>query len=80
MSASCINLDIILGQLRLNNNLKNNKIILNYMLDPNLKSLAQKYLCNKMVCRKCYARLNQNAKNCRKCSSKDLRIKKKLRI
>ena len=50
------------------------------MLDPNLKSLAQKYLCNKMICRKCYARLNKNASNCRKCSSNNLRLKKKLRI
>ena len=49
------------------------------MLDPNLKSLAQKYLCNKMICRKCYARLNKNASNCRKCRSNDLRIKKILK-
>ena len=30
-----------------------------------------------MICRKCYARLNIRAKNCRKCNSSDLRVKKK---
>ncbi len=50
------------------------------MIDPNLKSLAQKYLCNKLICRKCYARLDKTAINCRKCGSKNLRIKKKLKI
>jgi large subunit ribosomal protein L40e len=46
------------------------------MLDPTLKNLAQQNVCNKMICRKCYARLNIRAKNCRKCHSKDLRKKK----
>ena len=49
------------------------------MIDPNLKSLAQKHLCNKMICRNCYARLDKNAKNCRKCNSTNLRIKKKIK-
>ena len=49
------------------------------MIDPNLKSLAESHLCNKKICRKCYARLHKNAVNCRKCSSSDLRNKKKLR-
>ena len=49
------------------------------MIDPTLKTLAQKYLCNKMICRKCYARLDKRAKNCRKCKSSDLRLKKKIR-
>lgn len=31
-----------------------------------LKEIAVKYRCNKMICRKCYARLPQNAHNCRK--------------
>ena len=48
------------------------------MLDPSLKFLAQKYVCNKLICRKCYARLNTKATNCRKCHSKDLRFKKKI--
>ena len=48
------------------------------MLEPNSKHLAQKYLCNKKICRKCYARLHIRAINCRKCHSKDLRIKKKI--
>ena len=48
------------------------------MIEPNSKVLAQKYTCNKMICRKCYARLNKRATICRKCHSKDLRIKKKL--
>lgn len=49
------------------------------MIEPNLKTLAEKYRCNKLICRRCYARLNNRANNCRKCSSTDLRIKKKLR-
>lgn len=49
------------------------------MLEPNLKALAQSYNCDKMICRICYARLNKRAINCRKCSSKNLRLKKKLR-
>jgi len=47
------------------------------MIDPTLKILAQKIKCEKMVCRKCYARLNIKATNCRKCHSTDLRLKKK---
>jgi ribosomal protein L40E len=49
------------------------------MMEPNMKSLAQKYNCDKMICRRCYARLNKRATICRKCSSVDLRIKKKMR-
>ena len=46
------------------------------MIDPNLRKLAEKNKCNKMICRKCYARLNIKAINCRKCHSTDLRKKK----
>uniref|UniRef100_A0ACD5VZB7 Uncharacterized protein n=1 Tax=Avena sativa TaxID=4498 RepID=A0ACD5VZB7_AVESA len=35
-------------------------------LEPNLRILAQKYNENKLVCRKCYARLPARATNCRK--------------
>ena len=49
------------------------------MLDPNLKKLAQKYNCDKKICRVCYARLNIRALNCRKCKSCDLRPKKSLK-
>ena len=49
------------------------------MIEPTLKTLAQKYLCDKMICRKCYARLDKRAKNCRKCKSSDLRLKKKIK-
>lgn len=49
------------------------------MLEPNLKNLAEKFNCNKLICRKCFCRLNKRAKNCRKCHSKDLRIKKQLK-
>ena len=51
------------------------------MIEPSLKVLAQKYLCDKMICRKCYARLDKRAKVCRKkkCSSANLRPKKKLK-
>jgi ribosomal protein L40E len=49
------------------------------MIEPNLKVLAQGYNCDKMICRKCFARLDKRATICRKCHSKDLRIKKKIR-
>lgn len=35
-------------------------------IPDHLRDLAMKFKCNKMVCRKCYARLPANAKNCRK--------------
>ena len=50
--------------------------------DPTLRALAQKYNCDKMICRKCYARLHPRATNCRKkkCGhTSSLRPKKKLR-
>ena len=49
------------------------------MIDPSLKILAENKLCNKMICRNCYARLNIKATNCRKCHSTDLRLKKKIK-
>ena len=49
------------------------------MLDLNLKKLAESYNCQKMVCRSCYARLYKRAKNCRKCKSKNLRVKKSIK-
>lgn len=51
-------------------------------IEPSLMLLARKYNCDKMVCRKCYARLPPKAKNCRKkkCGhSSDLRPKKALK-
>ncbi|CAH8524404.1 unnamed protein product [Schistosoma bovis] len=36
------------------------------IIEPTLKALAQKYNCEKMICRKCYARLHPKATNCRK--------------
>jgi ribosomal protein L40E len=35
-------------------------------IPDHLKELASKYRTNKMICRKCYARLPPNAHNCRK--------------
>jgi ribosomal protein L40E len=35
-------------------------------IPDHLKELAYKYRTNKMICRKCYARLPPNAHNCRK--------------
>ncbi|XP_048559170.1 ubiquitin-like [Triticum urartu] len=35
-------------------------------LEPNLRILPQKYNENKLVCRRCYARLPARATNCRK--------------
>merc|ERR1712212_511971 len=52
------------------------------VIEPSLRLLAQKYNCDKMICRKCYARLHPRAKNCRKkkCGhSNNLRPKKKLK-
>lgn len=48
------------------------------MIEPSLKVLSMKYNCDKMICRKCYARLNKRAQNCRKCKSSNLRMKKKI--
>merc|ERR1711924_589910 len=50
--------------------------------DPSLAALAKTFNCEKMICRKCYARLPARAKNCRKkkCGHRNqLRIKKKLK-
>ena len=60
---------------------RNQRIVEEYNGD-NLKALAKKYNCEKMICRKCYARLPQRAHNCRKkkCGhSSQLRPKKKLK-
>ena len=52
------------------------------VIEPTLMALARKSNCDKMVCRKCYARLHIRAKNCRKkgCGhTSQLRLKKKLK-
>jgi large subunit ribosomal protein L40e len=52
------------------------------IIEPSLKALASKYNCEKMICRKCYARLPPRATNCRKkkCGhTNQLRVKKKVR-
>jgi ribosomal protein L40E len=52
------------------------------VIEPSLIDLAKRNNCDKMICRKCYARLHPRAKNCRKkkCGhSNHLRIKKKLK-
>ncbi|KAL3651280.1 60S ribosomal protein L40A [Castilleja foliolosa] len=36
------------------------------LIEPSLKILAQKFRQKKMICRKCYARLDIRAVNCRK--------------
>ena len=51
------------------------------IIEPSLRALAQKYNCERMICRKCYARLPPRATNCRKkkCGhSNQLRPKKKV--
>jgi len=51
-------------------------------VEPSLAALARKYKCDKMICRKCYARLPPKAHNCRKrkCGHNgDLRPKKKIK-
>jgi large subunit ribosomal protein L40e len=52
------------------------------VIEPSLRILAQKYNCDKMICRKCYARLHPRATNCRKkkCGhTSNIRPKKKLK-
>merc|ERR1712137_945853 len=52
------------------------------VIEPSLRVLAQKYNCDKMICRKCYARLHPRASNCRKkkCGhTSSIRPKKKLK-
>jgi len=52
------------------------------VIEPSLAVLARKYNCDKMICRKCYARLHARAVNCRKkkCGHTNmLRPKKKLK-
>merc|ERR1712238_511803 len=52
------------------------------VIDPTLMALARKYKQDKLVCRKCYARLHPRAINCRKKScgrTTHLRPKKKLK-
>ncbi|CCD46090.1 hypothetical protein BofuT4_P116400.1 [Botrytis cinerea T4] len=52
------------------------------LIEPSLKALASKFNCEKMICRKCYARLPPRATNCRKkkCGhTNQLRPKKKLK-
>ena len=51
-------------------------------IEPSLMVLARKYNSDKLVCRKCYARLPLKAHNCRKkkCGrSNKLRMKKKIK-
>jgi len=51
-------------------------------IEPSLAALARKHRTDKMICRKCYARLPPKATNCRKrkCGHNgDLRPKKKLK-
>merc|ERR1712202_118359 len=52
------------------------------VIEPSLRLLAQKYNCDKMICRACYARLHPRATNCHKkaCGhTSNLRPKKKLK-
>ena len=42
------------------------RILRGGIIEPNLVALAKKNNCEKMICRKCYARLHPKAKNCRK--------------
>ncbi|KAI3383827.1 hypothetical protein SNEBB_010245 [Seison nebaliae] len=65
-----------------NATLDENLELLGGIIEPTLRILAQKYNCDKMICRSCYARLHPRAVNCRKrkCGhSNDLRPKKKLK-
>lgn len=45
--------------------------------DPEKREIARKKLLDVKICQKCYARNPLNAKKCRKCGSKRLRLKNK---
>jgi len=50
------------------------------IIEPSLVILARKFNCDKLICRKCYARMHPRASNCRKKScgrTSELRPKKK---
>ena len=52
------------------------------IIEPTLAAIARKNNCEKLICRKCYARLHPRAKNCRKKScgrTNQLRVKKKIK-
>ena len=52
------------------------------IIEPTLAAIARKNNCEKIICRKCYARLHLRAKNCRKKScghTTQLRAKKKIK-
>ena len=52
------------------------------IIEPSLQILARKYNQDKLICRKCYARMHPRATNCRKKScgrTTQLRPKKKLK-
>uniref|UniRef100_A0A4X2KQ29 Ubiquitin-ribosomal protein eL40 fusion protein n=1 Tax=Vombatus ursinus TaxID=29139 RepID=A0A4X2KQ29_VOMUR len=45
--------------------------------EPSLHQLAQKYNCDKMICRKCYACLHPHAVNChKKCGTPTICVKR----
>ncbi|XP_066132933.1 ubiquitin-ribosomal protein eL40 fusion protein-like [Saccopteryx bilineata] len=53
------------------------------IIEPSLRQLAQKYNCDKMICRKCYAHLHPRVVNCRKKQrghTYNLRPKKKVKL
>ena len=45
--------------------------------DPEKRKIARYHLLEKSVCRKCGALNPVRAKKCRRCKSKDLRLKKR---
>jgi len=71
-----------LSALRTEKKALTSRVVGRMVYDPSLAALAKTYNCEKMVCRKCYARLPPRAKNCRKkkCGhTNQLRPKKKLK-
>ena len=57
-------------------------MIIYMVYDPSLANLAKNANCDKMICRKCYARLPLRSKQCRKkkCGhTKMIRPKKRLK-
>ena len=63
--ANCLAIDITESTLHLVLRLRGGAI------EPSLMVLARKYNSDKLVCRKCYARLPLKAHNCRKKNAED---------
>nr|UXY87523.1 ribosomal protein L40 [Cryptomonas sp.] len=79
----CLILDCVLTDQKINVYVNHtSRHLRGGIIEPTLAAIARKNNCEKVICRKCYARLHIRAKNCRKKScghSNQLRLKKKIK-